>query len=488
MGLHRFFRGDRTQCARLYPFALRKLEEMRVFVERAGMRSFTRKYDTQQGDMIRVTKDGPEETIEIHAGEWKYVSMGWGNDVFSLHMGKTIGALPRVVQAMEGAYSREHLLRGDRYAWYAAPGEEQINVERVGRSGKPIGALGFSPGGVSFLTDGQRSMYATLSEEVLFSFGPQHFGTYFWGDLDNQYEYFETRDNGETVQYFSLGAIIDKRPDQWYVGAVGRDTLYALKRGHEGTSDEGETKVTVQRGISPVTSATLIHGEAVGGAPTLHTLIPWQGWGVTPSYAQLIDWSRIFAQTVTFYTMSDRVLMVAFVVTFEEDTYAGYWRAFVSTDSGESWTPGGAIAAGPQDSQGRTIVTDPGFFRRPVVLPDNRVLAIQAGGLVMLADSDASTFSQIATFPVADTNRLGVPSPVIADGVFRVTVTALVDGRVVVYANADDTYMTWEIVGTIEDMVEPPDTSAPALYPFTRVLGIQDPINPAFPRAFEEQS
>lgn len=64
MGLHRFFRGDRTQCARLYPFALRKLNEMRAFMRRAGIGSFVRKFDNTMGD-VRVSKHGSEEFVEI---------------------------------------------------------------------------------------------------------------------------------------------------------------------------------------------------------------------------------------------------------------------------------------------------------------------------------------------------------------------------------------------------------------------------------------
>ncbi len=76
MGLHRFFHGDRTECAKYYPFAKRKLDEMRAFMGRAGIHSFSRKYDNSLGDVVRVRIDGDEETIEIRAGGDGYYCLG----------------------------------------------------------------------------------------------------------------------------------------------------------------------------------------------------------------------------------------------------------------------------------------------------------------------------------------------------------------------------------------------------------------------------
>lgn len=76
MGLHRYFYGDRTECAKYYPFALRKLDELRAHMKRAGVLSFSRKYDNSLGDVVRIQINGSEEMLEIRAGGDGYYCLG----------------------------------------------------------------------------------------------------------------------------------------------------------------------------------------------------------------------------------------------------------------------------------------------------------------------------------------------------------------------------------------------------------------------------
>lgn len=77
MGLHRFFHGNRTQCARYYPFAVRKLEEMRAMMQRIGLVSFSRKFDISLGDIVRVSRHAGEEYIEIKVEGGRVFSTGF---------------------------------------------------------------------------------------------------------------------------------------------------------------------------------------------------------------------------------------------------------------------------------------------------------------------------------------------------------------------------------------------------------------------------